>query len=180
MTKRAILPESDEITDHRIDLFNMDFSSISSPSLRETRKKNSKRISPRNKLAKSPKSREKTPALNPFINPEDFFEVNFIEKQEGPQCTTPAEIVHGYDGDRRRGYKKLANGIFCNREAKDGSRCFLMCQRGSRLVTSMTSKKFRCKCQGEECAWTRPIEDVQCEERRLRRKTRKLHMSDFQ
>lgn len=29
----------------------------------------------------------------------------------GPQCTFPNEIANGYDGDRRRGYKKLANGI---------------------------------------------------------------------
>ena len=27
----------------------------------------------------------------------------------------------------------------------------------------MPSKKFRCKCEGEKCTWTRPIQDVQCE-----------------
>lgn len=168
------------IEDNRINLAEMSIQKFgSAPSLRDSRKKKNKATRRRDSPAVV-QSRSGIPK-NPLFSDDDFFSMGFLERQEGPQCELPKELSYGYDGDRRRGYKKVVNGIYCNRGMNSGSRCFFMCQRGSRLVTTETStKKFKCKCQGEECKWSSSLDDVKCEERAMRRKTRKLHIADFE
>jgi len=182
--KRAVITTEDGevLSDNRIDLRQL-IRQPGSPSfsLRSSRKKKTKSASRRD----SPKITQR--GLNPIFSDADFFKVDFIKKetvsdiaQIGPTCPVPVPVDNGYSGDRRRGYRKVANGVFCNRGASDGSRCFLMCQRGSRLVTSSATKKFKCKCQNGVCEWSTPIEEVSCQERGMRRKARKFQMQDFE
>jgi len=90
----------------------------------------------------------------------------------GEACSVPNALSHGYSGSRRRGFTKITEGVFCDRGTTEGSKCFLMCEKGSRLVTS-SRKRFKCKCKDDECKWTINTEESMCEVRSNRKKKAK-------
>lgn len=90
----------------------------------------------------------------------------------GEACSVPNALSHGYSGSRRRGFTKITEGVFCDRGTTEGSKCFLMCEKGSRLVTS-SRKRFKCKCNDGECKWTINTEESMCEVRSNRKQKAK-------
>jgi len=140
--------------DHRLSLHDWQESFGFRPSLIKSRLRSPK-ISSRSSglpLAPSPPK-----AANQKF--DDFEELS----SPGESCSIPNALSHGYAGTRRRGFTKVTEGVFCDRGTNEGSKCFLMCEKGSRLVTS-SRKRFKCKCKDGDCKWTINTEESMCEE----------------
>jgi len=132
---------------------------------------------PRLRTGSKRKTRRRTPELRNYLplappaEKKDY--MKFESSLQGEECEVPNPIEHGYDGIRRRGYEKVTEGVFCNKGAIEGSRCFLMCEKGARLENS-GRKRFKCKCADGKCKWSINIEETICKVRESKKLTKRL------
>jgi len=111
----------------------------------------SERKTPRQKMNRN--AIPNAPEDSDFILPDTYSEMQEFEDMT-PACEKLEPVSNGYSKLNRRGYTKLTNGIFCSRGNNAGSKCIMICNKGSKLFT-LGNKRFRCKCTKDKCEWTK-------------------------